>query len=246
MLNSLVTAIRTLTIFPIPGKDTDDLASALPWFPLIGLLIGSLLYGIAIISIEWTDGLAVLVIVAEVILTRGLHLDGFADWADGFWGGKDKESVLRIMKDPSVGAFGAIALICAILAQWACYVCLIETNSQVWIIAACVLSRTMQVVLTTTNSYARDTTGTAAPFIENARFSHMAIAIAAASLIILVIGQFNWMWLGVLAIAWFPTRIFGAVCKRRIDGITGDLLGAANQIVEILILAVGCFITSSN
>lgn len=244
-MNGLVTAIRTLTILPFPGKDADDMASSLPWFPIVGLLLGGILYGVAILPIGWPQGAAVLTIIAGVLLTRGLHLDGLADWADGFWGGRDKESILRIMKDSSVGAFGATALICALLAKWVCLQRLIETNSHIWIIMACVTSRTMQVVLAVTNPYARDDSGTATSFVKNANFRHMAVALGLAAVIVLVVGQLNWMWLGVPAGAWFIARLFGQSCKRVIGGVTGDLLGAGNEIVELAILAVGALIASS-
>src|SRR5512145_1363019 len=122
MLHGLVTALRTLTILPVPGSDASDMSRALPWFPLVGCLLGFLLWGLAwgfgFMAVFWPGGTALVVVAASAILTRGLHLDGLADWADGFGGGRDKERTLAIMKDSHVGAFGVIALIIVLIARW--------------------------------------------------------------------------------------------------------------------------------
>ena len=87
MWRGLVTAIRTLTILPIPGRDAESVAAALYWFPLVGLLVGLLQWGLGecigtIAAKGWPAGAAAVVLVGGAVLTRGLHLDGLADWAD--------------------------------------------------------------------------------------------------------------------------------------------------------------------
>ena len=124
-MRGLVTAIRTLTSLPCPGREADKMTSALPWFPVVGLLLGGLLYGVSACTQWLTRGLwpeasAIVVLICAALFTGGLHLDGLADWADGFWGGRTKEKTLAIMKDSAVGSFGAVALICALLAKWVC------------------------------------------------------------------------------------------------------------------------------
>ena len=109
MLRELITAIRTLSILPVPGKGTEDLSSALSWFPVVGALLGGLLYLLALIASSvtdgrWPEGVAAILLLAAVVLTRGLHLDGLADWADAFGGGQDRDHTLAIMKDPGTGA----------------------------------------------------------------------------------------------------------------------------------------------
>ena len=123
MMGGLSTAIRTLTILPAPGEPGGKMASSLPWFPLVGGAIGSILLGLMILledlaSGHWPGGAAAVVVVAGIILPGALHLDGLADWADGFGGGRDREKTLAIMKDSSTGAFGAVALISVLLLKW--------------------------------------------------------------------------------------------------------------------------------
>ena len=244
IFGGLVTALRTLTALPVPGRDAVTLTAALPWFPAVGLLLGALLYGFAIglshlTAGRWPAGVAVAVVVAGVLLTRGLHLDGLADWADGFWGARDREKSLAIMKDSCVGAFGAVAIVCVLLAKWVCLAALLERNDAEWILAALVISRTMQVYLAVSQPYARAEGGTAAPFVKGATKRHRALTVFGALVLLLAAGHLDWMWLFAFALAWVATRFFGRWCRRRVGGITGDLLGACSELTETLALAFG-------
>ena len=118
-MKGLVTAIRTLTVLPVPGKDSDDFSAALPWFPVVGIILGAILYTISLLwSLlpfeQWSWGCAVILSALLVWLTRGLHMDGLADWADSL-GGFDRERRLAIMKDSSLGAFGVMAIVLGIV-----------------------------------------------------------------------------------------------------------------------------------
>ena len=241
MPRGLVTAIRTLTIFPSPGRDAEDLARAIPWFPLVGCLVGLLLWavgaGFNLVSGGWSAGAAVAVTAGGLLITRGLHLDGLADWADGFGASKDKERALEIMKDPRIGAFGAAAIVLALMARWAACSRLIETGALSWIVPACIVSRTAMAELACRLPYARAENGSgAAPFVNQARPSHRLKALLLALLLVsagsglagtlLFIG--GWIFCRLLEI-WF---------RKRVGGVTGDLLGACNEMVEIAILFV--------
>ena len=244
MLNSFVTALRTLTIIPIPGKDSEKLASALPWFPVVGMTLGLMLYGTVMLwnfytDRTWPEGAAALLVIMSVILTRGLHLDGLSDCADAFWGGHDKESVLRIMKDSSVGVFGCVTLICTILAKWICFEKLILLNKSTWIITAYIISRTVQVILAATSSYARSQGGTAESFVKDASKRHLVITLILSCALLAIINRTDFMWLIALACSWLLARLITIRCHARIGGITGDILGAGNEITEVFILAFG-------
>jgi adenosylcobinamide-GDP ribazoletransferase len=245
MWRGLVTAIRTLTSFPMPGRDAANMAGALPWFPVVGLLLGLALYWLSILlgydrDGRWPSGMAVLLVVVGTVFTRGLHLDGLSDWADGFWGGKDRESTLRIMKDPHAGAFGVVAIVGMLLAKYACFAELIRVGFQPWIVAALVLSRTAQVWLACWLPYARAEGGKAAPFVQGARQMHKALATALAA--VLLTAWFradNWLWVPALVVAWLLARGMAMWSRARIHGVTGDVLGATSEIVETSILALG-------
>lgn len=247
ILGGLITSIRTLTILPVPGRDSDKLSSALFWFPVTGLLLGSILCGIveAISWLHpepWAEGVAVIVLLFSIVLTRGLHLDGLSDWADGFWGSTDREKVLRIMKDPTIGSFGAAALTIFLLAKWIFLTRIISSSSPaLYIITAYVLSRTMQAVLASSFSYARANGGTGEAFIKDAGPRHRVSVLAIALVILMVIGWRNQTSAALLATAWLITILFGKYSAKRIGGITGDVLGACSEIIETSTLAACAF-----
>jgi adenosylcobinamide-GDP ribazoletransferase len=130
---AMLTAFRTLTILPIPGKDTENYATSLMWFPLVGAILGGILllihYMIIGILNHISSGVEALVLVTlNAVLTGGMHLDGLADVADALGCRQDREKMFSVMKDPRIGAFGTIALILALLGQWIAITQLIEQN----------------------------------------------------------------------------------------------------------------------
>lgn len=239
MLNGLTTAARTLSIVPLRGREAERPADALPWFPAVGGLMGLALYGVALgvnelTSHQWPGGVAACVIVGAVVLTGGFHLDGLADWADGFGGGPNRQSTLRIMKDSRIGTFGVLALLCVLLLKWVALARLAALGMSVWIVAAYVVSRALLVDLAVWLPYARPEGGTGAVFVCGARPWHLAAALLSAATLLLI----GWGTAGLLALAlgWVIARTFGFWCRRRVGGITGDLLGASSEIVESAVL----------
>ncbi len=241
MIGGVVTAFRTLTVLPVPGKDAERMSSALPWFPLVGGVLGGVLYGAAVLvdgmaSGRWPGGAAAAALVCGIMLTGAFHLDGLADWADGFGGGRDRQKTLAIMKDSSTGAFGVTALVVVLLIKWVSLARLASSGTMVWVIAACVVSRAMMVELSVWLPYARPEGGTGANIVEGARTSHRAVALLAALVLLVALGGPA----GALALGagWLACRGFGLWCRRRVGGITGDLLGAGNELVETLVLVM--------
>lgn len=244
MLRGWVTAMRTLTALPVPGKDATSLSDALPWFPVVGLTLGAILYGVArgatvLTPSFWPQAIGVLVVAGSAWLTRGLHLDGLADCVDGFGGAREKTKILAIMKDPHVGAFGTMALVLTLLSQWVCVTRLAACGQLEWIIVALVLSRTMLVDLAVAHPYARTGGGTGAPFVADARPRHLLVALLVAATLLLALGRGAPSYLVALAIAWPLSRLFGTWCRHRVGGVTGDLLGAGSVITETAVLFFG-------
>lgn len=239
-MKGLITAIQTLSILPIRGKGCEDFAKSLPWFPIVGLLLGLILVGIAqactAVSAEAT---AVLLLLAGVLLTRGFHMDGLADCVDGFGGGYTRERVLEIMKDSATGAFGSMAIALSLLIKWVALTHLISTGNSAVIIMAYVASRALQVEQMVRLPYAR-ANGTAASFVAGATPMHRLIALTTAAIIAFSLKGIT----GIiyLAIAWLAAFIFGAYCNKRVGGITGDLLGTTSEITETLILFLPFFL----
>jgi adenosylcobinamide-GDP ribazoletransferase len=239
MLRGLVTALRTLTILPVPGREAESFGSALPFFPLVGALLGAALWGLALACGQlppagWAEGAAAAAVVGGIVLTRGLHLDGLADWADGFGGGRDRESTLRIMKDPATGAFGVLAIAAVLILKFVAVARLATLGTALWLVAAAAVSRTVQVDLIVWLPYARAEGGKAGPFVRDARAGHLLLALLAAAAI--AVGVFGPLGAAALGAGGLLGRLFGLWCRRRVGGVTGDLLGAASELVETALL----------
>jgi len=237
--------MRTLTILPTPGHDADNPASSLGWFPLVGLLLGGIimlvLRALGALPVRVPLSLAALLVLAVgTLLTRGFHLDGLADWADGWWGGYDRERILAIMKDSHIGTFGVLALIFAILGKLLCYAALLSGGAYVWILLSFVLSRVGMVDLAVAHPYARAESGTAARFVQDARPLHWLLAVGLTVAILLLCPGLPVRHAAMgLLIALLVSRLFGMRCRKRIGGVTGDVLGAGSELIELTTLVLG-------
>ena len=230
-------ALRFLTRLPVAGPERSPdgaLAASAPAFPLIGALVGAL--GALVFALASSLGLgpmlaAVLAVAAQALLTGGLHEDGLADVADGFGGGRTRVDKLRIMRDPRLGSFGALALILALLARIAALTALAgPALAGAALVAAGAVSRAGLPAIMASLPPARDE-GLAA----GAGRPHPLRAAAAAG-----IGA-------LLAFALLPPGaaaggLIGAagalllvahLARRQLGGYTGDVVGAAQQLAEI-------------
>lgn len=245
MREGLGTAIKTLTAIPWPVRDADDdFPASLPWFPVVGMILGLILYGLCLLwevlpITPWDGGLALLLVAADMALTRGLHLDGLADWADSLGGLRDREKRLAIMKDTSLGAFGVLALTLVTLARWLALARIISFDAAFCLIPILAVSRDMMVELITTLPYARAGNGMGRPFVAGASSRRRVLSHGTT---IVVCATFGPWFLILYCLAWLGTRLFANRCKRTFGGITGDLMGALDLMVEISLLMICGFL----
>ncbi len=235
-----VTALRTLSILPLPGKDAAKLGSTLPWFPAAGALLGAGVFGTAkLLSLfpaaVGPNGAAFLLVLLSAVLTRGLHLDGLADAADGLFSMTDRRRTLAVMKDSRIGTFGVLALICLLCAKWLALARLLELDRAIWVVAAWIVSRAAMATLAAALPYARAEGGTGMPFVNDTTWKHAVAACLLAVLLLATLGStFLLSVVPAAVVAWLLSGIF----RRRVGGITGDLLGATGEIVETLSLCL--------
>jgi len=239
-MRGFLTAIRTLTILSVPGRESEKFSSALPWFPFVGMILGGILYGIGALwrmlpGAEWPFGGGALLLVASVFLTRGLHLDGLADWADAVGACKGRPERLAIMKDPRLGTFGVVALILLLLTKWTGLTRVLSSDALIWVVPVWVIARDMMVELATTLPYARPGEGTARPFMEGASFQHRLRSHCFTLIVCLFFGPAGAI---LLALGWGVTGLLKASFKNFFGGITGDLLGTTNELVETVLLVI--------
>src|SRR5262245_62763461 len=132
-LRPLLFAWHFLTAVPLSRNHhepaSDQLASAMLWYPFVGLLIGGVLAATDVLLNRWlsNDVVAVLVIALLVIMTRGLHQDGLADMIDALAGGRTPAGRLSIMRDPRIGAIGATGLFLSLMLRYGALVSLPES-----------------------------------------------------------------------------------------------------------------------
>jgi adenosylcobinamide-GDP ribazoletransferase len=168
-------------------------------------------------------------------LTRGLHLDGLSDTMDGLASGGTKERILEVMRDSRIGAFGVISLILIVGAKYYCLDQISDSSLPCSFIVMSVLGRNAMVLVCYRSSYARRE-GLAKPFVEHLRIHEVAVSFLSALGIALLLMRLQ----GI--VAFVGIGLFSLGCrfffKRRLGGITGDILGATNELSEVLCLVI--------
>ncbi len=234
-IGPFVTAMRTLTLLPFPGKDASNFADAIPCFPAVGALIGLMAAGILhiLVPLDWPMGAGVLAATLTILITRGLHIDGLADMADALGARGPLERKLAVMKDPHTGAFGVLAIVADFVLKTVALGRIASSGQWMLVIVPFLAARAAQAVVATTLPYARPEGGTAGVFVQQSRPAHLILALIVAMACSAVAG-----WPGLLLLA---TGLALAVLirfwlKHTFGGVTGDLIGATNEIVETSLL----------
>ena len=232
-------ALSFLTILPVghPSlSEEKELARTMAFFPLVGLVIGLILaLGYYLFSFLFPAALVLWLIIGLLaFLTRGLHLDGFADTMDGLGSGGPKEKILEVMRDSRIGAFGVISLILLIGAKYFALDQIPRASIPYALILMAVMGRNAMVWVSYRSPYARSGEGLAKPFVVNLNAREMLISSALtfgiAFLLIVVNGIAIFLGIGLFSLGY---RLF---FLKKLVGVTGDILGAANELAELLCL----------
>ena len=228
-------ALQFLTVFPIqlkqmPSKQQNG--QSLLFYPVIGLGIGLVLYTIALgLSALPSMLLSSLILVIWIWLTGGLHLDGLADTADAWVGGfGDKERTLKIMKDPACGPIGVLSLIIVCILKYSAIYVLLEKQYVQALILFPMLGRLVPLFLFLTTDYVREK-GLGSSI---ANYIPKMISIIVACLSLSLFTYFSWLGLGCIMISILILLYLRQQFIRRIDGITGDTVGASIELVEMV------------
>ena len=242
MIKSAMLAWHFLTIIPLGNasqvqSSPRELASSMQWYPTVGLLIGgTLVSGDTIFGMAFSpDVTALLIVCVLVVLTGGLHQDGLADTIDGLSKRGSPAERLAVMKDGSIGALGATGLLLALGLRFAGILHLPAPDRLLLLLCMPVIGRWAMVVATFGSSHAWANGGLASDFFHELRLRDVLWATAWTG--VLLCGTLGWQAAGLLlGLGAVVARGMVFACSRVFGGITGDVLGAINEVTEILFL----------
>ncbi|MGE3537064.1 MAG: adenosylcobinamide-GDP ribazoletransferase [Candidatus Tectimicrobiota bacterium] len=239
MPDGLRRAISFLTICPLHSSSAwtpESLGQSMVYYPLVGTLLGLCLWGLAaLLGLAFpSQVVSVLLLAASLVLTGGLHIDGLSDTVDGLNGSYTREDALRIFKDPHVGSMAVAAVALVLLAKYACLSALAPERLGPALVLMGTLSRYAMVQLACFSFYARASGGLGEPFVKGVRPAHHRSALLLALASVVLFGRFRGLLIGALIV--LSTAGIQAYARRRLGGITGDVLGATNECSELLVL----------
>ena len=237
-LRLLAVAVQFLTRLPVPAIHVGDgdLRRASMYFPLVGIVVAAVGVGV-----RWGLGFAlgtsaatVAALTAMVAVTGAFHEDGLADSVDGIWGGWTPQRRIEIMRDSRLGTYGAVALTASLGMRFALLVGVDLVGFARLAFAGHVTGRAAGVAMAALLPAASDQ-GHGAKVAGPLGAGGAAVA-AVTTVGVLAITAGVWLWVpllaGVLALA-----AVRRLARRRLEGLTGDVLGATNQVVHIVVMA---------
>ena len=243
VLRTFLFAWQFLTAVPLSRSIHDakpeELAASMSWYPLVGCLLGALLVtaDLLLAHIFPTQVTSVLLMLLLISFTRGLHQDGLADMVDGLAGGRTAQARLAIMRDGRIGAIGATGLFLALGLRYAGVNTLPAGEHLALLLGMPVVGRWAMVVGAFHVTYARSEGGLAQPFLAYLSWRHVCLATLTAGIALtLLLGP--WPALCCLLIGTALIRLSTAWFHRMFGGVTGDLLGATNEVAEILFILI--------
>jgi adenosylcobinamide-GDP ribazoletransferase len=254
-MNGLLLAMQFFTAIPIRQElplGRREVTAMYVALPFVGAAIGLVMYGVSelllnVLGFE-TFLAAVLIVLTGIVLTGGLHLDGWADTGDAFFSYKEREKRLEILDDPRLGAFGTMALVLLIIVKIALFneILMSGTGNVALFIAIPFLARAAMNLYFSTVRLAKDKG--IAHFFKEKISTGMVIGwtLVSGAVILFAVGfVLNSLLIpvviaAVLAIALFMFRNWSL---KHFGGVSGDLCGAFIEGMEaVLWLTVLCFI----
>ncbi len=227
MLADIRAAFSFLTILPLGSPSGRRRGWSVAWFPLVGLCIGALLGAIAAYSPFDRELSAFLILLAWVLISGGLHLDGFGDSCDGLLAVVDPGERRRIMRDPRAGMWAVAGTVLLLLGKWLA----IRAAPAEMLVLAPVLGRWAMVLVVYAFPAARDN-GMAATFRDGLARRHVILA---AVWVVILLTQVELLALALGSCVF--AGVFGRWAARRLGGgLSGDVYGAICELTELLCL----------
>jgi len=242
-LGHFFTALTFLTRLPVSHwsiQNENSLLKSSAYFPVVGVCVGLICAFAYIFSANlWSENIAIILALSVgIIVTGAFHEDGFADLLDSM-GAFEKDKKLQIMKDSRLGTYGVCGLICLLLIKFFTLQSLIASNQNIiiiFVVAHC-LSRWCCLPLIYFNDYVSPNSNSGKDLIANATNSNRFLLSTVFSAILVLSLSPNNFILILLGLG-FVLLATQTYFRRKFGGITGDCLGAANQLTETMIFLV--------
>lgn len=234
-MHRFLLAVQFLTRLPAPrnlATTEAELGQAVGFFPLVGVIVGASAAAVFLLAQRFAPlSVAVFItLVFAAFLTNGFHEDGLADTFDGLGGGWTKDRALEIMRDSRLGTYGSLALIFLVLGKYTFLTTLEPRHIWRWLILAHTASRWTVLPLCLWLPYAR---AEGQGKLVARQIGPTSFFIGSLTLL-LVLLLFPWrIALVALAVVTAVSLCCGLYFNRRLNGITGDCLGATNQLTEL-------------
>jgi adenosylcobinamide-GDP ribazoletransferase len=232
-MRNLISAIQFLTILPLGKPGIFDPKKMIRFFPIVGILLGFLLavFDQTVIRLWPRPVAALLDVIFLVAATGAFHLDGLADTADGLYGQRPREKALEIMKDSRIGVMGLIAVLCGLSIKWG-GISNIDNHRGLLLIMIPAYARAGMMFGIRFLEYGRPESGTGKPFFGSIQTPYDFWGVLFPISLSLFLG-WKGLWLNVIFVILIVLIL--SYYKKRIGGITGDMLGAMSEMIESLL-----------
>lgn len=242
MASGFLILISFFTRIPVGKKiefNEDNFVKSLQLFTLLGAVIGFVLYAINILSyniyIPFIKGL--ILTIAYIILTGGIHLDGAADTADGLFSGRTGNKIFDIMSDSHIGTFGVITLILIVLSQFVMFSYLRAE----FIFMMPVIGKASTVVACWNKKYAKNTKGMGTSFVENINDRVLIVNLLTLFVLALIM-NYRIIILTACFVSITFSYFISTLIEDKIGGMTGDTCGFITEISQIIFMLSALFL----
>lgn len=233
--------LQVLTRIPINKSlpcENRDFKRGSNFFAIVGLIIGLIQFVvysflIKFFSLEIT---VIFIIIIDILITGGFHIDGFGDTCDGFFATKGKDKIIDIMKDSRIGTFACIGIIINLLIKFIGYTTVLNNTTSYIIILLPMITR-VSIVLISYIGNAAKKNGSGNLFINTVTFNQVIVNYILFILIAIFVVDLKRLVM-MLVISIVTTLLFNKYCNSKINGITGDSLGANNELVMLILLII--------
>ena len=239
--SEFLNALRFMTIVPVPSSETaiapDWLSRCARYFPVVGIGVGLVSAVVLLLADRiWSPVVAsLLAVAASILVTGALHEDGLADTADGLGGGSSVEKRLAIMKDSRIGTYGTLVLAFSLSLRVAALADMPSWTAAAALISAHAAARITPAFVMNALPYAGDTAAMKVSYVDASVSAHdrrFALVVVLCALLPLAFISILSLISGLLVGAALAAAVT-YWARQRINGYTGDVLGAIEQMFEI-------------